>query len=204
MYAFHDVVDKYTLRWIARGYKSVLPDVVRRGITNFSQNLLTPRSALNNLLQGKPGPAFDDLGRFLVNSTIGVAGIIDVASMNGVAVYDEDFGQTLAVWGLPEGPYVFIPFLGPNTVLDAVSIPIDVRSDVWFHVDNSSLRDKVYGLRVIDLRARLLTAQHLLAASRDPYLTIRESYLQNRQFVIHDGDPPSDEDELFDEFFDED
>ena len=205
MYAFNDTVDRYTLRWIARGYKAVLPSFARRGVTNFSQNLFTPRSAANNLLQGKPGPALSDLGRFVINSIFGIGGLIDVASISGLEVYDETFGQTLAVWGLPEGPFLFVPFLGPNTLLDAVAIPVDIAADPLFHYNNSSVRDKLYILRIIDLRARLLTAETLLEDSKDPYLTIRESYLQNRRFRVFDGEPPStdEEDDLFEEFFEE-
>ena len=205
MYAINDTFDRYTLRPIARGYKAVMPEFARRGVTNFSRNLATPRSALNNFLQGKPGPGFTDLGRFLINSTFGIAGFVDIATAEGIPEYDEDFGQTLAVWGLPEGPYLFIPILGPNTLLDAVSIPVDIYSDLLIHYDNSSVRDKVYGLRVIDLRMRLLTADALLEDSKDPYLTLRESYLQNRRFQVFDGNPPDTEEEedLFDEFFEE-
>jgi phospholipid-binding lipoprotein MlaA len=205
MYALNDVVDRYTLKPIARGYKAVLPEFARRGVTNFSRNLATPRSALNNFLQGKPGPGFTDLGRFMINSTFGIAGLFDIATAEGIPEYDEDFGQTLAVWGIPEGPYLFIPILGPNTLLDAVSIPVDIYSDLLIHYDNSSVRDKIYGLRLIDLRMRLLTADTLLEDSKDPYLTLRESYLQNRRFQIYDGNPPSTEEEedLFDEFFEE-
>lgn len=205
MYAVNDTVDRFTLKLIARGYKAVIPSFARRGVTNFSQNLVTPRSMLNNFLQGKPGPGFSDLGRFIINSTLGVAGLIDVASAQGMPVYDEDFGQTLAVWGLPEGPFLFIPILGPNTILDAVAIPVDLLSDPLIHYDNSSVRDRLYILRAIDLRARLLTADVLLEDSKDPYLTLRESYLQNRRFQVHDGNPPSteEEDDLFDEFFED-
>ena len=205
MYAINDTFDRFTLRPIARGYKAVMPEFARRGVTNFSRNLFTPRSALNNFLQGKPGPGFTDLGRFLINSTFGIAGLVDIATAEGIPEYDEDFGQTLAVWGLPEGPYLFIPILGPNTLLDAVSIPVDILSDPLIHYDNSSVRDKIYGLRVIDLRMRLLTADALLEDSKDPYLTVRESYLQNRRFQVFDGNPPSteEEDDLFDEFFEE-
>lgn len=206
LYAFNDAVDRYTMRPIAKGYKAVIPSVARRGVTNFSQNLLTPRSAVNNFLQGKPGPGLSDIGRFFINSIFGIAGLIDVASISGLEVYDETFGQTLAVWGVPEGPYVFLPVLGPNTLLDAVTIPVDIASDPLFHYDNSSVRDKLYILRAIDLRARVLTAETLLEDSKDPYLTIRESYLQNRRFRVHDGEPPTseEEDDLFEEFFDED
>jgi phospholipid-binding lipoprotein MlaA len=205
MYAFNDTLDRLTLRWIARGYKAVIPSFARRGVTNFSQNLVTPRSSINNFLQGKAGPGFSDLGRFIINSTLGIGGLIDVASAQGMPVYDEDFGQTLAVWGIPEGPFLFIPILGPNTLLDAVSIPVDLISDPLLHYDNSSVRDKIYGLRAIDLRARLLSAEILLEDSKDPYLTLRESYLQNRRFQVYDGNPPSteEEDDLFDEFFEE-
>jgi len=205
MYAINDAFDRATLKPIARGYKAVVPEFARRGVTNFSRNLFTPRSAVNNLLQGKPGPGFSELGRFIINSTLGIGGLIDVASAQGMPEYDEDFGQTLAVWGLPEGPYVFIPILGPNTLLDAISTPVDILSDPLIHYDNSSVRDKVYGLRVIDLRMRLLTAEALLEDSKDPYLTVRESYLQNRRFQVYDGNPPStdEEEDLFDEFFEE-
>jgi phospholipid-binding lipoprotein MlaA len=205
LYNINDAFDRVTLKPIARGYKAVVPEFARRGVTNFSRNLFTPRSAVNNFLQGKPGPGFSELGRFIINSTLGIGGLIDVASAQGMPEYDEDFGQTLAVWGIPEGPYLFIPILGPNTLLDAVSTPIDIVSDPLYHYDNSSVRDKVYALRVIDLRMRLLTAEQLLEDSKDPYLTLRESYLQNRRFQVYDGNPPSteEEDDLFDEFFEE-
>jgi len=205
MYAFNYTLDRFTMKPIARGYRAVLPAFVRRGVTNFSQNLLRPGSSLNNFLQGKPGPGFSELGRFIINSTLGIGGLIDVATAQGMAVYDEDFGQTLAVWGLPEGPFLFIPILGPKTVLDAVAIPVNLVSDPLWHYDNSSVRDKIYALRAIDLRARLLTAEILLEDSKDPYLTLREAYLQNRRFQIYDGNPPSteEEDDLFDEFFED-
>ena len=205
LYAINDAVDRVTLKPIARGYKAVVPEFARRGVTNFSRNLFTPRSAVNNFLQGKPGPGFSELGRFIINTTLGIGGLIDIATAQGMPVYDEDFGQTLAVWGIPEGPYLFIPILGPNTLLDAASIPIDIASDPLYHYDNSSVRDKVYVLRLIDLRMRLLTAEALLEDSKDPYLTLRESYLQNRRFQVYDGSPPStdEEEDLFEEFFEE-
>ena len=205
LYTFNDTVDRYTLRPIAKGYKAVIPSFARRGVTNFSQNLLTPRSAINNFLQGKPGPGLSDIGRFVINTIFGIGGLFDVATVSGLEVYDETFGQTFAVWGLPEGPFIFIPVLGPNTLLDAVATPFDILSDPLIHYNNSSVRDKLYILRAIDLRARLLTAETLLEDSKDPYLTIRESYLQNRRFRVHDGNPPTSEedDDLFEEFFDE-
>ena len=205
MYTINDTIDRYTLRPVARAYKAVIPEFARRGVTNFSRNLFTPRSALHNFLQGKPGPGCDDLARFLINSTFGIGGLLDIATDEGIPVYDEDLSQTLAVWGVPEGPYLFLPFFGPNTLLDAASIPIDIRTDPLFYYRNTSVRDKLYVLRVIDLRMRLLATEALLEDSKDPYLTIRESYRQNRRFQVHDGNPPSteEEDELFEEFFED-
>lgn len=202
IYGFSDAVDRVTLKPIARGYKKVVPKFARRGVTNFSENLVTPRSALNNFLQGKGKAGFSDIARFVINSTIGVGGLFDVASATGLQEYGEDFSQTLAVWGLPDGPYVYIPFLGPHTLLDAVALPVDLLSDPLVYYENTSVRDRLYVLRAIDLRARLLTVEKLVEDSQDSYITIRESYLQNRLYEIYDGDPPEDDD-FYDEFLDE-
>ena len=201
-YRFSDAVDRMTLKPIARGYRKVVPQFARRGVTNFSKNLFTPRSALNNFLQGKGKAGFSDIARFVMNSTIGIGGLFDVASAAGFEEYGENLAQTLAVWGLPDGPYVYIPLIGPRTLLDAVALPVDLLSDPLAHYDDTSVRDKVYVLRAIDLRARLLTAEKLVEDSQDPYITIRESYLQNRLYEVHDGDPPEDDD-FYDEFLDE-
>ncbi|MDJ0939969.1 MAG: VacJ family lipoprotein [Woeseiaceae bacterium] len=201
IYAVNDVPDRFLLKPIARGYRAITPVFLRRGVSNFFDNLTTPRSALNNFLQGKPKRGFSDVSRFLFNSTIGVGGLIDVASMGGLEIYDEDFGQTLAVWGVPDGPYIVIPLLGPSTLRDGVALPVDIYSSLLTHIDDSSVRDKLWGLRLIDLRARLLTAEQLIEDSRDPYITIRESFLQNRRFQVYDGDPPIDED-FYDDFED--
>ena len=202
VYRVNTVVDNATLKPVAKGYKKVLPTPVRRGIANFFANLLTPRSAINNFLQGKMSRGFDDIARFFFNSSIGIGGIFDVASAGGLETYDETFSQTLAVWGVPQGPYLMLPLLGPKSLLDAAALPVDILADPIVHYDNSSVRDRVYALRVIDLRARLLTAGKLLENSQDPYITLRESYLQNRQYDIYDGDPPNDDD-FYGEFLDE-
>ena len=202
MYAVNDVFDRALLKPIAYGYRKVLPSFVRRGVTNFSDNLITPRSALNNFLQGKPRRGFHDVTRFLVNSTIGFGGLIDVASDAGLEIYNEDFGQTLAVWGVPNGPYVYLPLFGPRTLRDAIALPVDLFSDPLVYYDNTSVRDKLYVLRIIDIRARTFTVDALLQDSKDRYVSIRESYLQNRRFRIYDGNPPEDED-FYDDFFDE-
>jgi phospholipid-binding lipoprotein MlaA len=174
---------------------------VRKGVTNFFRNLGKPASALNNVLQGKPANGFSELVRFLVNSTIGIGGLIDVATASGMDDFPEDFGQTAAVWGVSDGPYVMLPLLGPKTLRDAVFLPLDIVADPLFHYNNSSVRDPLYGLRLIDLRYRLMAIEKLLDDSKDAYVTVRESYLQNREFEIYDGEPP--EDDFFDEFFDE-
>jgi len=207
IHGFNMALDRVALGPLARGYKKIVPSPIRRGITNFFSNLTAPRSALNNFLQGKPGRGFNELGRFLFNSTLGVGGFFDVAGAGGMERYDENFGQTLSVWGVPDGPYIVLPLWGPNMASDAFSMPVDYYSDLWRYYDNSSVRSKVWGLRIIDLRYRLLSADSILNDSQDPYITIREAFRQNRTFRVYDGDPPSDEDyyedELFDEFFED-
>ena len=209
IHALNMGLDRAVLRPVARGYRKVVPSPVRRSITNFFSNLTTPRSALNNFLQGKPGRGFNELGRFLFNSTLGIGGFFDVAGAAGMERYDENFSETLSVWGVPDGPYVVLPFWGPNMMSDAFALPVDYYSDVWTHYDNSSVRDKVWAIRFIDLRYRLLAADAILEDSQDPYVTVREAFRQNRQFRIFDGNPPSDEEEeyydneMFDEFFED-
>jgi len=202
IYVANDVFDRAIFKPVATGYYKVTPRFIRRGVANFSDNLKTPRSAVNNFLQAKPKQGFSDIARFLLNSTIGVAGLFDVASASGLEMYNEDFGQTLAVWGVPDGPYVYLPLLGPKTLRDALALPIDILSDPLIHYDNSSVRDKLYIIRAIDLRTRFFIAERFLEDSKDPYITVRESYLQSRRFLVYDGDPPEDED-FYDDFEDE-
>ncbi len=195
-------VDKVITKPLAKGYDKVVPRPVKRGVSNFFHNLTTPHSALNNFLQGKPRNGFSEIGRFLFNSTLGIGGLFDIATAGGMEAYDEDFGQTAAVWGIPDGPYVMLPFLGPRTLRDAILMPLDRMADPIFHYDNTSARDKLVVLGIIDLRHRLLAADKFLDDSKDSYVTLRESYLQNREFEVYDGDPPVDDD-FFDEFLDE-
>lgn len=202
VYVANNGIDRVALKPVAKGYVTIIPGFARRAVGHFSKNLTTPRSAINNFLQGKPQRGFSDVARFLFNSVIGVGGLFDVASAGGLEDYDEDFGQTLAVWGISDGPYVYLPLMGPYTLRDAIALPIDILSDPLIHYRVSSVRDKLYILRAIDLRARLFTAERLLQDSNDPYLTLRESYLQNRAYEVYDGDPPEDED-FYDDLFDE-
>lgn len=201
IYRFNDTVDSVTTRPLARGYRKVTPLFVRRGVSNFYDNLVTPRSALANFLQGKPGRGFNELGRFVFNTTLGLGGLIDVATAGGMPTYDEDFSQTLAVWGLPDGPYLVLPFLGPSTVLDAFARPFDYAADLRRQISDRGTRDRLLVLSIIDTRYRLLSADKLLEDANDPYITVREAYLQNREYEIYDGDPPVEDD--YYEFFDE-
>lgn len=201
--SFNTGVDTVIFKPIAKGYEFVFPRVLRTGVGNFSRNLRTPLIAINNLLQGKGRAAASDTGRFLLNSTAGLLGILDPATAAGLEVHNEDFGQTLAVWGMPAGPYVQVPFLGPNTLRDALMIPFNIAADPLIWYDNSSARDKLYFLRLIDVRQRLFAAEALIKKSPDRYVTIRESFLQRREFLIYDGDPPVDDD-FYDDFLEDD
>ena len=158
VYRFNDVVDRAITKPIARGYTAVLPGPVRQGVTNFSRNLLTPLYSVNNFLQGKPREGTSEIFRLLINSTFGIGGLVDVAAMEGIESHPEDFGQTAAVWGVPAGPFVMIPFLGPQTLRDAVLLPVDLQLDPLYHYEVSSVRDRIYVLRLINLRANLLPA----------------------------------------------
>jgi phospholipid-binding lipoprotein MlaA len=203
--AFNETVDGLTFKPLAKGYEQVIPQVVRRGINNFSRNLIGPLNILNNLLQGKVQRGASETGRFFVNTTFGIGGLFNVGNALGFDVYREDFGQTLAVWGVADGPYVIVPILGPRTLRDAAMIPLNFAADPTFYIKDDSTRLGLYAVRAIDARAMLFTAEALIEDSFDRYLAIREAYLQNRQYLIYDGDPPVDDD-FYDDFenYDED
>ena len=201
IHAFNDTVDRLTFKPLARGYVKVIPQPVRQGINNFSMNLLGPLYIINNFLQGKFRRGFSETGRFLANTTVGLLGFINAGQHMGMEVYREDFGQTLAVWGVPDGPYVVVPILGPRTLRHAVTIPLNFAADPTFYIDDDATRWSLYVVRAVDLRAQLFRAEDLMGESFDPYLTIRESYLQNRLFLIFDGNPPEDDD-FYDDFED--
>jgi phospholipid-binding lipoprotein MlaA len=204
LYRFNEVIDNATLKPLAKGYQKVVPEPVRNGVTNFGKNLGAPRNIINNFLQGKPRHGFGEFARFVVNSTIGIGGIFDIATASGLEARPEGFGQTAAVWGVPSGPYVMVPFFGPQTVRSIVMVPAGIEFDLLHHVDDTGVRDRLWVLRTIDLRHRVLPLEELMQDSKDPYVTLRESYLQNQAFEIHDGDPPiEDDDEFYDEFLDE-
>ena len=201
LHGFNTGLDKVTLKPIAKGYEAIIPQTIRKGVSNFSMNLRGPLNIVNSLLQGKGKNALTETGRFLANSTFGILGLVDVGTDMGLERKSEDFGQTLAHWGVPDGPFVIVPILGPYSLRDAIMIPANLFLDPLWHYDNAPVRDRLYVLRLIDIRYRVFAAEALLEGSADPYITIRESYLQNRRYLIWDGDPPVDDD-FYDDFED--
>ncbi len=187
MFAFNDGLDTVLLKPIAQGYRYITPGFIENRFNDFFANLLEVRNILNALLQGKGSDASHYTGRFLMNSTIGLAGLFDPASELGLEEKDgEDFGQTLAIWGVESGPYLVLPFLGPSTLRDGVAaFPVDYYSNPTQYLEQSSTADKIDIMGIIDTRATLLDAEKLL--SGDKYIFIRDAYLQRRQFLISDG-----------------
>ncbi len=200
LWRFNDILDRAILRPIAKGYRAITPDLVEEGISNFFDNLQVPGTALNQLLQGKPKTMLSDVGRFGVNTTFGVLGVFDVATRTGLPQHEEDFGQTLVVWGVPQGPYFVIPIRGPSTVTHAGGMFVDALTNPIRYIRNVRVRNVTYGLYFLDLRKRLLTAEVLI--SGDEYLFIRDAFLQRREFLIRDGAIEDDPFMDFDDFED--
>ena len=180
----NEKVDEVALKPIALTY-SKTPDPIKNGITNFFRNLKEIDNTLNQVLQGKPKYAVNDLSRFLINSTLGIGGILDPASAMGLERHDEDFGQTLGLWGVSPGPYLMVPFLGPSSTRDLLSRPISSFLEVTFHMDDSNVRLSLSALDAIETRERLLEVESLL--SGDKYNFVRDSYSQSREYEIKDG-----------------
>jgi phospholipid-binding lipoprotein MlaA len=198
VYVINDGLDKVLLKPVATVYKTVLPQFIRTGVTNFYNNLYDVLTALNNLLQGKVGDAVSDVGRIVVNTTVGLAGFIDVATEVGLEKHKEDFGQTLGRWGLNSGPYLQIPFFGPSSFRDGLGSAVDFKLDpirlIWRN--HMRTRNIVWGLYVINLRANLLDSTKILdEAALDPYEFQRDAYLQRRRNLVYDGNPPPEKDE---------
>jgi len=201
VFAFNDTLDRAVLKPVARGYRWATPQPVQTGVGNFFSNLGEIRTTLNSLLQGKPGNAGRSTSRFLLNTTVGIAGLWDVATPMGVTAEREDFGQTLGVWGVGEGPYLVLPLLGPSTVRDTGGLPLDMVTYPVYYVENDKVRYGLTALRIVDVRAGLLDQEELIQGDR--YTFIRDAYLQRRRFEVSDGelgdDPFASEDFDFDE-----
>ena len=190
-YKFNDALDRAILKPVAKGYKAVTPDPVEQGVSNFFSNLTQPAIIINDLLQAKFKDSLNDTGRFLLNSTVGIGGFFDPASKAGLERHDEDFGQTLGKWGTPAGPYLMIPFFGPSTARDAVGSGVGVFTDPVHYVERDAWRYGLQGMDLLDSRVRRLPLDDTINQAFDKYAFIRNAYLQQREFAVHDGDVPA-------------
>lgn len=186
VWAFNQAADRMVLRPIASGYDRVTPRPVKWSIANFFDNLSTPIWALNHLLQGKPGDAARQTGRFLVNSTLGLLGIWDPAGDNGLPKKPAHFEQTFGKWGIPSGPFVMAPLFGPTSFRGGAGIYARFRTDIaWNYLDDErSIRDKLVVLDIVDTRRRLLPLDNMIARAPDSYIFVREAYRQRTEYEI--------------------
>ncbi len=199
MYAVHDGIDTVVLRPSAKVYQTVIPQPVRNGVRNALSNLRSPVVAMNDLLQGEPDRLLVTVGRFMINTTFGLGGIFDVARDTGMPGHVEDFGQTLATWGVGEGPFLFIPIIGPSNPRDLTGVGIGFVADplYWILANNGNVGDNLawarLGLTVLDTREELLeTIDAVNETSLDPYATFRSAYRQSRkQQILNQGEYPS-------------
>jgi phospholipid-binding lipoprotein MlaA len=192
-----EILDPALIKPAATIYDRLTPRLIRIGVNNFFSNLDEIPNAVNSLLQGKIGQAANDTGRFIVNSIFGLGGFLDVATDAGIQPSQgEDFGQTLAVWGVSNGPYLMLPFIGPSTLRDAPSNVLDSFLDPFAYNDNYGMRAGIKAIDIIALRAELLGIDDVM--SGDKYIFVRDVYLQNREYVIADGAIEDDFDDLED------
>ena len=197
VYTVNDKVDRAVFKPLAQGYEFVFPEVVRSCISNVFGNISDVPASLNNLLQGKVKEASSDVCRIGVNSVVGIGGCFDIASKWGFEKHNEDFGQTLGVWGVPSGPYVVLPLFGPSTVRDAPALVVDAYSDPTRYITFVAPRNILYGVRLVDKRAQALdTTNFIDNAALDPYVFVRDAFLSRRRSLINDGregaPPPTD------------
>lgn len=186
MFSFNDRIDRWLLKPLTKGYKAIMPDPLETGVANIFSNVLEVPNVINGVLQGDFKGAGHDTGRLLVNTTLGIGGLLDVAKhMNLPADEREDFGQTLAVWGVGQGPYLVLPFLGPSTVRDGLGRPIDWYTDPITYIDHVPTSNTVRGLSLLNIRAQLLPLEKNITG--DKYIFIRDVYLQRRDYLINNG-----------------
>lgn len=196
IYQFNDAVDRGVMKPVAKGYKAVLPQPVRTGVGNFFSNLDDVVVLLNDLLQFKFGQAASDFSRLVWNTSVGILGLIDVATPMDLPKHNEDFGQTLGRWGVGNGPYLVLPLLGPSNLRDTVGLVVDYRVDPVYQQDDMADRNTAIVLRAIHKRSVLLGAEDVVReGALDPYSFVRDAYLDRRRNLIYDGKPPKDEDE---------
>ncbi len=195
LYDFNIGFDKISLKPTAQIYRRIMPEKAKTGVTNFIHNLQEPVNFINLLLQGKPGKALSTVGRFFVNTTVGFAGLRDLGTPAGLPRYNEDFGQTLAVWGVPSGPYLMLPFLGPSNPRDFLGFIVEFIGDPMSIAISREVSPwasrAATATRFLDVRQRaLLTVDKVLETSTDPYVALRSAYIQRRTFNIADGVEP--------------
>ena len=192
IHAFNAQVDKVVARPLAVAYVQAVPQLVRAGVGNVLDNLRDVWTAANAVLQLKPQMAAETLMRVQVNTFFGLGGLFDVASEMRIPRHKEDFGQTLGHWGVPSGPYLVLPLLGPSSIRDGLAQVLDTRGDAVQQFGDRQTRSTLTVLRVVDTRASLLqTVDAVRAASLDPYTFVRDAYLQRRRNDVYDGNPPS-------------
>ncbi len=188
VFVFNEKLDAWVLKPVAQGYDAAAPLPVRTGVSNVFGNVEDIWIGLNNLLQGKPLDALSDLGRFTINSTLGILGVFDVATELGLDKHEEDFGQTLGVWGIGDGPYVMLPFFGPRTLRDTGGLVVDTFASPLGYISDIPQRNVTRGLKVVSDRADLLSAEKALDdAALDRYSYLRDFYLNRRKSLIRDG-----------------
>ena len=207
IYQFNDAVDRTTLKPVAKGYEKITPRWMRTGIRNFFKNLETPWNMVNSALQGKPADVAQDACRLVLNSLVGLGGFIDVAGKLELGAHDEDFGQTLAVWGVPSGPYLMLPVFGPSTVRDGLGRVPDYFSNPTRYADIPwETETGLTLLSAVQSRQALFEAEQALSGAYDRYGVMRDAWLQRREYMIYDGNPPAPdvEDDVDEEEFTQD
>lgn len=193
IFGFNEAVDDAVVAPIARAYVAVVPQPARAAVGRVFANVSDAWSSLNHLLQGKPRQSLEMAGRFAINSTVGLVGLIDVASDAGLERQREDFGQTLGRWGLGPGPYLVLPLLGPSSLRDAVALPLDLRAGLPYLAHDVADRNALTGLGLVQARAESLSATALMQqVALDRYSFVRDAYLGRRRSLVWDGNPPSD------------
>ncbi len=191
IFIFNEKLDEKLLKPAALTYRKVTPQFARTGVTNFFNNLDEIDTTINQVLQGEIKYAFNDAGRFVINSTIGLFGLIDVASKMGLEKHEEDFGQTLGVWGFDSGPYIMIPFLGPSNPRDLLSRPISSFLSGTFAMEDNDVKITLVGIDALETRERLLDAETLIIG--DKYIFVKDAYVQSREYEINNGSTEDDE-----------
>ena len=191
IFIFNEKLDEKLLKPAAIAYRKVTPQFARSGVTNFFNNLEEIDTTINQVLQGEIKYAFNDAGRFVINTTIGLFGLIDVASKMGLERHEEDFGQTLGVWGFDSGPYIMIPFLGPSNPRDLLSRPISSFLSGTFAMEDDDVKITFVGIDSLETRERLLDAETLIIG--DKYIFVKDAYVQSREYEINNGSTEDDE-----------